>query len=151
MLGKRIKNDTIWLILLFHFHERSPIQTCVNAESRRDISEREIFYSKGPLALGATCCTALGFPLTRLRGTCFARPIPNALAKIDSLILILGRLLIGLLFLPTLAAYLIDFAIVCTVEMQTSEIETKVHARYNMNDPKFDFSMILRDCIKKFD
>lgn len=89
----------------------------------------EIFYSvpKGPLAVGATCCTALGFPLTRLRGTCFARPIPNALAKIDSLVLIPGKLLIVPLFLLTLAAYLIDFAIVCTVETQTSETETEIH------------------------
>lgn len=64
------------------------------------------------LGFGCHLLHGPGFPLARLRGTCLARLIPNALVKIDSLIFILGILLIVPLFLPILAAYLIDFAFV---------------------------------------
>lgn len=88
--------------------------------SRRDISKRAILFGmKRTLNSRYHLLHGPGFPLVRLRGIYLARPIPNAFAKINSLF-IPGILLIVLLFLPTLAAYLIDFAIVYTTKFRLS-------------------------------
>lgn len=146
-------NSSLTLFFRFHFWEHS----CANAKARRDISERSIL--KGTLGSGCHLLHGPGFPLARLRGTRLARPIPNALAKINSLIFIPGKFLIVSLFLPTLAAYLIDFAIVCTTKCRHSsalgsyETRTKVCAARCersqvrlLNDP----SRLNRNCMRNF-
>ena len=88
--------------------------------SRRDISKRVILFGmKETLNSRYHLLHGPDFPLIRLHGIYLARSIPNAFAKINSLF-IPGIFLIVLLFLPTLAAYLIDFAIVYTMKLRFS-------------------------------